>query len=965
MAAKLAAGARAAKGAGAFIGKQILDESRTFVTQQLQSNPEQSKQALTAIKWTAESIAGASPALLIAAPVAIVIGMLLSQTAQYLENTPLLADLRETLAAMQAILGEVTSDENAEERVNWEVIASMRARLERASELVGKVCARGRVSSWLHAGGDGAEMRAILEQLHSWIAVVTAACAAGMESRLQKEIRDARQEVMSAVDAIMAVERETLLQEIRAGRGSDELARPEELDEMDRDTWKLALAAQLVLIGEDSSKAAAIAEQEAAAAKQRYEDTLAALTGLMRGVEGGEARLAAAIAEANNEAAARHEEVVEVMKEMQRELMGQLEVTKLELMQMRQQLLAEVAAASSRARTASRQSGSSTADSVSAALGSVRQSASALLSQWSTGAPATGHSVPISFPSARVPNRRNVLLPWPTDDEYSGGAIRMDAPNPKNYTHSVPIGVSGRDDDDSRPLKTIMPPAEVADALVVFDNADVTGCGFIEKSDVRRLADMRPYLAPLASATQRAVLMSVADVVAMDGRIEPAEFVLVVAACREITKTAASGDNRGAYKVKPPSLDDVSAAIAAVAVSNCTYTADSDGNTALHRAAALDKTAAIMSLLDEGANPAVRNKRRQTPLHLAAAAGRAGAVANLLISQSLHKRSPLNPLDCDGCTPLDIALHAEAKGVAGAAETVEVLREQPGAMSPVWDAAQAKAEQQRQQEEEEQRDKRLAAAEAGMQKVTPAKAGAPADAGTATPSALSDPPPPATTLRVGDTVNLTRSAPGDGCLGDRVDGLTGKVLEVAAGSSIGNTKDKSGTQVLVVCQQTRKQSRYSVEDLYSPPAYRAEAPPSAGTAAGNAADAAPRLPVGSRVVLSPTIAAASTRLCLRAPSDGRSGMIMMIDASPSPYLVQCEQTGGKAWYCGGSLQLAEMQRLPLQTQVVVTPAARTSSFVGTGTITAVDSSTTPYLVYCEASQKFYQFQAHEIRVAPQ
>ena len=85
---------------------------------------------------------------------------------------------------------------------------------------------------------------------------------------------------------------------------------------------------------------------------------------------------------------------------------------------------------------------------------------------------------------------------------------------------------------------------------------------------------------------------------------------------------------------------------------------DSDGRTALHRAALLGHTACLGALLAAGASVHARTRHGYTPLHYAAVRGRA-ACARALIAAG----ADVNRLDSFGYTPFARAVYNEHRGV--------------------------------------------------------------------------------------------------------------------------------------------------------------------------------------------------------------------------------------------------------------------------------------------------------------
>lgn len=94
---------------------------------------------------------------------------------------------------------------------------------------------------------------------------------------------------------------------------------------------------------------------------------------------------------------------------------------------------------------------------------------------------------------------------------------------------------------------------------------------------------------------------------------------------------------------------------------NITESRDSiNGYTSLHWAAQHGHEAVAAALLAHGADPQpTEPERAQTPLHLAAAAGRLAAVRALV-----DARAPLDALDADQRAPLHLAIRAQHLDVA-------------------------------------------------------------------------------------------------------------------------------------------------------------------------------------------------------------------------------------------------------------------------------------------------------------
>jgi ankyrin repeat protein len=86
--------------------------------------------------------------------------------------------------------------------------------------------------------------------------------------------------------------------------------------------------------------------------------------------------------------------------------------------------------------------------------------------------------------------------------------------------------------------------------------------------------------------------------------------------------------------------------------------ASSDGNTALHMAAAADHTKCVFLLLKAGANIDVRNKQGETPLHRVATRGGL-RTAKLLV----FKGASLDALDKEKQTPRQVAQKPEVREV--------------------------------------------------------------------------------------------------------------------------------------------------------------------------------------------------------------------------------------------------------------------------------------------------------------
>ena len=222
------------------------------------------------------------------------------------------------------------------------------------------------------------------------------------------------------------------------------------------------------------------------------------------------------------------------------------------------------------------------------------------------------------------------------------------------------------------PVKYAVTPAQVAQGLSLFSQADADGDGRVTKKELVALAAGKPELAPLTVSSQRALLFYLADCAhSPDDKLEPAEFLLLLAATSALQ---AAGASASASQLQHPSPSDVAAAVAAVGAAMLTSSVDAAGDNALHRAAKDGRVSEIRSLLARGAFPGVRNSLKQTPLHAAAAAGREAAAVTLL-----EAGAPVNAVDVEGRTALDVALSAAETGkLSDADEIVGILRDAGG-----------------------------------------------------------------------------------------------------------------------------------------------------------------------------------------------------------------------------------------------------------------------------------------------
>ena len=247
---------------------------------------------------------------------------------------------------------------------------------------------------------------------------------------------------------------------------------------------------------------------------------------------------------------------------------------------------------------------------------------------------------------------------------------------------SVPAPATVSAGINSVPVNYALSPRQAADAMMLFDSRDTGSHDWLTSGDLESLSVKRPHYAPLASASQRALLLALADVHSKDGRLDRAEFLLLDAACRAIT---AAPVGTKVKQLTSPQAADAAAAAEAVKISNML-----PAPSYLHMAAADGDVERLKTLLADGSvNIAVRDAFRATALHLAAERGMPAAAA-LLVEEG----APLNALDLAGRTPLDCALASASKGAhwlwsSGAKEVVAVLREAPGALSPYWDALMA------------------------------------------------------------------------------------------------------------------------------------------------------------------------------------------------------------------------------------------------------------------------------------
>lgn len=129
------------------------------------------------------------------------------------------------------------------------------------------------------------------------------------------------------------------------------------------------------------------------------------------------------------------------------------------------------------------------------------------------------------------------------------------------------------------------------------------------------------------------------------------------------------------------SLDDIAALLQGININMC----DSDGNTALHIAAAYGFEDKITLLLDNGAAIDESNNNWRTSLHIAAKNGHIEAV-RLLISRG----ADLDAADTQDGTPLRDAIYGKNKSIAlllaGAGSNADVLLQKDRDILRQWQA---------------------------------------------------------------------------------------------------------------------------------------------------------------------------------------------------------------------------------------------------------------------------------------
>ena len=303
--------------------------------------------ALAAIGWTAGALERAAPALLFVAPVALAAGALLRQCEAMRTNKSLAGELRETVAALQAVLREVSRNDAVAGK-HEPTLRGMARRLDDATALLGRLGARSWVGSFFHAGFDGAQLAAASAQLRDWLGVLTAAVTAGAEGRLAAAIEEARTGVRADVAAALAAERTALAEAVRNGGAPLELAPMPSPTEDELAAWRDQVAGALGAAGLAAIDAGQLARAEAACGVARHAELLSALRSEFAGHA---SKLEVAIAAAGADAATRDTATRAAVDAVAAQLSGVSgDVAKLTAMFMA--MRAEVADAYAAARTA-------------------------------------------------------------------------------------------------------------------------------------------------------------------------------------------------------------------------------------------------------------------------------------------------------------------------------------------------------------------------------------------------------------------------------------------------------------------------------------------------------------------------------------------------------------------------------------------------------------------------------------
>jgi hypothetical protein len=309
-----------------------------------------SSAALAAIGWAGDALERAAPALLFVAPVALALGALLRQYETMASNKPLVEELHETAEAMWPVLCEVTRNDAV--ATNHEpTLRGLTQRLQAANTLIARIGARSWCASFFHAGSDGAELAAVTAQVHQWVGLLTAAVAAGAEGRLVKQVAAVRSALRADVRKLLEAERAALAAAVRDGAVPPALAPLPPASDAEVAAWRDQVAARLTALGVDASAAEQLARDEAARGVERHNALLVKVRAVLAGVDGGVARLDAAIAVAAAEAAARDAATKEAVDAVATKVEG-VGASVADLTQLVHALRSEVAAAYAAARAA-------------------------------------------------------------------------------------------------------------------------------------------------------------------------------------------------------------------------------------------------------------------------------------------------------------------------------------------------------------------------------------------------------------------------------------------------------------------------------------------------------------------------------------------------------------------------------------------------------------------------------------
>ena len=242
-----------------------------------------------------------SPAFVFAAPAALALALLLRQIDAMAANKPLCGELRERVAAVGCVLGEV-SDNEAVARTHFRTLQQLRRRVIDASALVQKVGAMGGLRSFISAGSNGAQLQAFILGLTQWTTVLTAAIGAGMEARLAVHMHEATAAITAELAAITQRDIEALRMAVTGDTTTVAalLAALREETAIERD----AFVAELQQLGVTAGNARRAADEAAARGAAQYEALMAGTRQVLRAVEGGVAKLDGVLAAMRAEQAA-------------------------------------------------------------------------------------------------------------------------------------------------------------------------------------------------------------------------------------------------------------------------------------------------------------------------------------------------------------------------------------------------------------------------------------------------------------------------------------------------------------------------------------------------------------------------------------------------------------------------------------------------------------------------------------